>query len=68
MEIDPNNPSPYYNLGCISSMRGNVEEALEYVKKCLEIYPAYREQMLDDKDFNNIKDLEKFKKLIDKYK
>ena len=65
MDLDSNNPSPYYNLGCINCLRGNNEKALKYLKKTLEIDPNYKEHMLKDEDIENIRETDEFKKLVE---
>jgi tetratricopeptide (TPR) repeat protein len=38
---DPNNPELYYNLGVGSANNGDMEKALEYYKKALELNPNF---------------------------
>ncbi len=38
---DPNNPELYFNLGVTSSKSKNIEKAMEYYTKAIEIDPSY---------------------------
>ena len=67
---DPNDFNTYYNKSCIQSIRNNIEKALQYLEKSIELAPddetirEIREQAKKDEDFNNIKNTKEFKKLI----
>ena len=64
MKFNPEDPNPYYNLACVSSITNKPEIALEYLKKAIEINPTYKEMISKEEDLDNIRNLEEFKKLI----
>ena len=39
--INPDNPSPYYNLGIVYDKKGGLETAITYYKKAIAISPEY---------------------------
>lgn len=41
LELDPNNPSLYFNLGVITGEQGDYEKAKEYYQKCIDLDPTY---------------------------
>ena len=47
VEKDPNNPTLYYNLGVTSYEVGNVEAAIKYYNKALELNPKLTEARLN---------------------
>jgi Flp pilus assembly protein TadD len=64
IELDPGHPSPYYNMACLASLRGNVDEALGYLNSAVVLAKEYREEAMGDPDFEAIRDLPQFRKLI----
>ena len=57
-------PYDYYNLACIYSLKNKPEQAIKYLKKALVLGAEIKEKVLEDKDFDNIKDLKEFKDLL----
>ena len=47
VEKDPNNPTIYYNLGVTSYEVGNIEAAIKYYNKALELNPKLTEARLN---------------------
>lgn len=47
VDKDPNNPSLYYNLGVTSYEIGDIEKAVDYYKKALEIDPEMADARLN---------------------
>ncbi|MHB0754131.1 tetratricopeptide repeat protein [Polaribacter sp. M15] len=41
IELDPNNPTLFFNLGVVNQNEGKTEEAISYYKKAIEIKPDY---------------------------
>ena len=41
LELDPENPALYFNLGVINGEQGDYEKAKEYYKKCIALDPKY---------------------------
>ncbi len=54
----------HYNLACYWSLAGNLKIALQYLAQSFSIDPAYRELVLDEPDFDQIRDLPDFQSLM----
>ncbi|MCG3657202.1 SIR2 family protein [Aliarcobacter butzleri] len=57
-----------YNLACFHSIRKNKKEAFELLEKAIENKEISISHILDDEDWDNFKEDEDFKKLIEKYR
>jgi tetratricopeptide (TPR) repeat protein len=55
LERYPDNPSVLYNLGCFEAQAGRREDALEHVRRALELDPKVREWAKDDPDLDSIR-------------
>jgi len=55
-----------YNLACLESLKNNQTKALDLLNKVIENDKEYIEVVLSDERFENIRDLNEFKKLIGK--
>lgn len=66
LEIVPNHKITLYNLACAESLLGNVKEAIATLEQA--VITGYNDvyHMLNDKDFNNIKNTEGFKLIVQK--
>jgi tetratricopeptide (TPR) repeat protein len=53
-----------YNLACIYSKRGKLQEALNYLKKASSSNPKSLEHSKTDEDIKNLRDMEEYRKLI----
>ncbi|MCR1816725.1 TPR end-of-group domain-containing protein [Aliarcobacter butzleri] len=60
--------SGVYNLACFYSIRKNRKEALELLEKALENKEIKADYVEKDEDWDNFKEDEDFKKLIEKYR
>ncbi|MBA7519650.1 Beta-barrel assembly-enhancing protease [subsurface metagenome] len=65
IEIKPDNAGPLYDLACLFSLQRKTDDALTCLKKAIEGDNKYREMAKTDKDFDNIRDDPRFKKLIE---
>jgi len=65
LELRPDNPRTFYNLACLFSLWGKTDEALDYLEKAIKGNEKYREKAKTDKDFDNIRDDPRFKKLTE---
>ena len=54
----------YYNRGCFYNNLGCVEEAIEDLKKCIEIYAPFVKYIKKDKELQNLMKNEEFKAFI----
>jgi len=55
-----------YNIACAYSLLGESKEAISWLKKALEYDEKDRELAKSDEDFDNVRDLPEFKKLLKK--
>jgi tetratricopeptide (TPR) repeat protein len=47
VELDPNNPVLFYNLGVVNGNQSKFEESIGYYKKAIELKPDYRDAYLN---------------------
>ena len=62
--IDPEFYGAFYDLACVYSLRKQPDDALTYLEKAITKEKKYIEMAKKDKDFDNIRDDLRFKKLI----
>lgn len=55
-ELDPDAADAYYNWACLAATQGNDEEAIEYLKKAIELDPNQRAFACDDEDFESLRE------------
>ncbi|GAI70330.1 unnamed protein product, partial [marine sediment metagenome] len=65
VEIKPDNAGPLYDLACLFSLWRKTDDALEYLEKAIKGDEKYREMAKTDKDFDNIREDRRFKKLTE---
>ncbi len=65
LELKPDDPDTLYNLACLFSLWGKTDKALTYLEKAIALDESFREQAKTDKNFDNIRDDPRFKKLLD---
>jgi len=65
LELRPDDSGTLYNLACLFSLWGKTDDALTYLEKAIDKDKKYREKAKTDKDFDNIRDDPRFKKLIE---
>ena len=54
-EADPSQAILHYNLACYHSLAGQKAAALEALAEALKIEPQYREQIVDESDFDSLR-------------
>jgi tetratricopeptide (TPR) repeat protein len=52
----PDSPSLLYNLACAEALTGRSEEAVDHLRRAVELYPPFAEIARDDGDFDAIRD------------
>lgn len=67
IKYDTKNVEAYYNLACYSAMKSKIIESLDYLERALMNGFSDFESLLQDEDLVNIRELDAFKKLIEKY-
>jgi len=54
----------FYNLACCESMAGRSPDAVDHLRRAIEMSERFRENARDDSDFDPIRDEPAFKELI----
>jgi tetratricopeptide (TPR) repeat protein len=54
----PDAPSVLYNLACAEALTGRTEEAVQHLRRAVELYEPFAEIARDDSDFDSIRDHE----------
>jgi tetratricopeptide (TPR) repeat protein len=66
LDLDPEHPDTLYNIACCYAEKGEVEEAMEYLRRA--IYnskdPELREKAKTDSDFDRIRNDPNFRELV----
>jgi len=57
--------SAWYKKACIESLQNNKDKAIEHLKKAINLDDKCKEKAKQDSDFNNIRDSQEFKELIE---
>jgi serine/threonine protein kinase/Flp pilus assembly protein TadD len=66
LSIDPEDPIILYNVACVYSLAGKIDEAIHYFEKSLENGYAHREWIENDSYLDAIRSHDRFKKLLEK--
>lgn len=64
IKIDPNDVLTYYNKACVYSLLKNTKDSVLNLKKAIELDKAYIDYSKDEKDLDNVRDSEEYKKII----
>ncbi len=64
LEIDPNDPGVRYNVGCLYSLEGKVEEAIRCLEEALGAGFQNKEWFKNDPDLDPLRDHPRFQSLI----
>jgi len=67
LECFPNDRIGLYNLACAESLLGNVDQALSVLEKAIDVGYRDFDHILNDTDFDNIKNHDGFKRILGKY-
>jgi mannose-6-phosphate isomerase-like protein (cupin superfamily) len=59
-EEHPDSPSVLYNLACAEALTGKSEEALDHLRRAVDLYPPFAEIARDDPDFDSIREHPRF--------
>ncbi|MFC2033120.1 tetratricopeptide repeat protein [Chloroflexota bacterium] len=65
LELKPDHSRSLYNLACLLSLQEKTDDALANLEKVIIKDKKYQEDAKTDKDFDNIKEDPRFKKLIE---
>lgn len=64
IEAHPGYPLPLYNLACVEALSGSTEDALEHLRRSIELSERFREYAKTDSDFDPIRDEPEFRRLV----
>jgi tetratricopeptide (TPR) repeat protein len=64
VEAHPNYPLVFYNLACCESLAGRKEDAIEHLRRGIELSEQVREFAKGDSDFDPIREEPAFKELV----
>ena len=64
IELSPEYATAYYNTACAYALMGEAGEAYEWLEKAIGLDEKYRKLARDDKDFDGIREDERFKALV----
>ena len=57
-------PEPLYNLACLESLTGRTADALDHLRRAIEMSDQFRSYAKEDSDLDAIRDEPEFKELI----
>ncbi len=64
VEAHPQYALLFYNVACCESLTGRTTDALEHLRKAIELSERFRDYAKDDSDLDPIRDEPAFKKLV----
>jgi hypothetical protein len=66
VEAHPQYAGLFYNLACCESLAGRTTDAIDHLRRAIELSERFRAYAKDDSDFDPIRDEPAFKDLIDR--
>ena len=64
VEANPEYPGLLYNVACAESLAGRKDDAIEHLRRSLELSPRFSEMAKEDSDFEPLRDEPGFKELV----
>ncbi|MEP7338079.1 MAG: tetratricopeptide repeat protein [Acidobacteriota bacterium] len=64
LRLKPNEAHLLYSLAATHAQTGSMDQALDYLKRTLQVQPRYRFQALNDTDFSGLRENKQFLELI----
>jgi tetratricopeptide (TPR) repeat protein len=64
LRLRPDEPHLLYSLAATHAQTGSHEQALDYLKRSIQIQPRFRSQAYNDSDFSGLRDNKQFLELI----
>ncbi|HET7390036.1 MAG TPA: tetratricopeptide repeat protein, partial [Nitrososphaeraceae archaeon] len=65
IDINPNDAMSWYNKACYLALIGKVDDAMEALKRSIEIDISYARKAVRDRDFDNARAEEGFRRIIE---
>ena len=66
VEANPQYAGLFYNLACLESLAGRTADAVDHLRRAIDMSERFRAYARDDSDFDPIRDEPGFKELIDR--
>ncbi len=67
VEAHPQYAGLFYNLACCESLAGRPTDAIDHLRRAINMSERFRASAQDDSDFDPIRDEPMFKELIGRY-
>ncbi len=64
LRIKPDEPHLLYSMAATMLQTGSVDQALEYLKRSIQLQPRFRAQALNDSDFSELRENKQFLQLL----
>ena len=64
VEKQPDNPIAHFNAGCFAARAGRTDDALEHLRRAVEINQRITELMATDEDLDSIREDQRFAELV----
>jgi tetratricopeptide (TPR) repeat protein len=64
LRLNPNEPHFLYSLAVTYAKTGAQEEALDYLRRSIQMQPRFRSQAFDDMDFSGLRENRQFQELL----
>lgn len=64
LRLNPNEPHFLYSLAATYAQTGSPEQALDYLRRSIQIQPRFRSQAFDDADFSGLRENRQFQELL----
>jgi hypothetical protein len=64
LRLNPNEPHFLYSLAATYAQTGSHEQALDYLRRSIQIQPRFRSQAFDDADFSDLRENRQFQELL----
>ena len=65
-KANPDSSNVFYNSACFHSLAGDVEVAFDFLEKAADLGARNKRMWESDKDFETIKDHQRFKALLER--
>ena len=64
VEKQPDNPVAHFNAGCFAARAGHADDAIEHLRRAVEINERIKELMATDEDLDSVREDERFAELM----
>ena len=64
VKLDPTDATAHYNLACAFALLKRVRESVQSLERAVALEPGFRDEARSDADFDNVRDDERFARLV----